>query len=131
MLGGQKSLHVLPRYPTNKLVMQEFYYHISIGLSRVLQRKKKEPWPILPLQIGLYMIKNLKVADTEGKEIKKFTFGNLDFNLYDPRYVCKENYAKVHFQWLGGTFYRPEEEMMKNCYNASKTRELVNFVGTS
>lgn len=31
MFGGEKPLHVLPRFATDKLVMQEVAYHISIG----------------------------------------------------------------------------------------------------
>ena len=69
MFGGEKPLHVLPRYATNKLVMQEVSYHLATRLSATLHRKKKSPWPTLPLKIGLYEIKNLKVMDDEGKEI--------------------------------------------------------------
>lgn len=35
MFGSQKSPHILPRYATDKLVMQEFAYHISTGLLGV------------------------------------------------------------------------------------------------
>lgn len=78
--------------------MQEVSYNISIELSTVLHKNKKSPWPTLIMQIILYEIKNLKVADTEGKEIEKFAFGNLEFNPYDPRNVCKDHCARIHYQ---------------------------------
>lgn len=72
IFGREILLHVLPRYITNKLVMQEVSYHLATWLLVALQRKTKEPWPTLPLHIGLYEIKNLKVMDAEGKEIVRF-----------------------------------------------------------
>jgi len=123
----KKSLRLLPRYVINKLVMQYVVYRLSTRLSGALHTKQKARWPALPMQNGLYEIKNLKVADTEGNAIEKFTFGCLEFNSYDPRNVCKDHYVRIHYQWLSRTFHRPEEEAWKNCYNASKSREPANF----
>jgi len=81
VFGREKPLHVLSRHATDKLVMQEVSYHLATVLSTMLHRKKKPPWPTLPLHIRLYEIKNLKFADTEGKEIVRFEFGTRDFNL--------------------------------------------------
>jgi len=92
LFGNKKSPHILPRYATDKHVMLEVSYHLSTGLSAALHRKKKTPWPTLPMKIGLYKIKNLKVADTEGKVIKKFSFGTQDINLYDPHGIFKDHY---------------------------------------
>ena len=44
-----KAPHVFLRFSTDKLVMQEVAYHISTGLSTGFHRKKKAPWPTLPL----------------------------------------------------------------------------------
>lgn len=119
--GGHKSPHLLPRYATNKLVMQEVAYHLSTRLSRLLHRKKKAPWLVLSLQIGLYEIENLKVADTKGKEIDKFAFVHLDLNLYNHKNVCKEHCVRIHFRCPSETSCRLEEEEIKNYYNASKS----------
>lgn len=97
----------------------------------MLQRKKKEPWPTLPLQIGLYERKNMKVTDIEDKEIEKFTFCCLDYNLYDPMNICKQNCAKIHCSWPSETYSRPKKERIKNCYNASKFHEPVSSASTS
>ena len=83
------------------------------------------------MHIGLYKIKNLKVVDTEGKDIEKISFDNLDFNSYDPQNVCRDHYARIHFQWLSDTFHRLEEEAWKNSHNASKSRGPVSVAGTS
>lgn len=39
--GGEKPLHVLPSYATDKFVIREASYHLSIGLLTTLHRKKK------------------------------------------------------------------------------------------
>ena len=41
MFGLEKPSHELPRFATNKLVMQEVAYHIFTGLSIGLHRRKK------------------------------------------------------------------------------------------
>lgn len=43
MFGGEKTLHVLPSFFMDMLVMQEVSYHISIGLSVGLHGRKKAP----------------------------------------------------------------------------------------
>ena len=75
------------KFSMDKLVMQEVAYHISIRLSATLHRKKKAPWPALPLQIGLYEIQSLKHIEAETKEFNRFTFGSRSFNTYDPHCV--------------------------------------------
>ena len=104
MFGGEKPLHVLPRFSTDKLVMQEISYHPSTGLSATLHRRKKAPWPALLLWIRLYEIKSLKDADVEAKEILKFMFGTKAFNPYDPHVICKNHYGKVYYPWIHRTF---------------------------
>ena len=49
VFGGNKPPHQLPRYANDKMIMEDVDYHISVGFSGVLQRKKKAPWPTLPL----------------------------------------------------------------------------------
>lgn len=131
VFNSHKSSHMLPRWVTNKLVMQEVAYHISIDLSGVLRRNKKAPWPTLLLQIGLYEIRNLKVVETKGKEIDKFSFGHMEYHPYDPRSVWKKHCEKIHFTWPSETYSRPEEEMIKNYYNAYKPHAPVKFSSTS
>lgn len=95
MYNMEKALHVLPKLYMDKLVMQEVSYHISTGLSARLQRKKKAPWPTLPLWTRLYEIQNLKHAEAEIGEFKRFTFDTKSFNSYDPHFLVKDHCARV------------------------------------
>jgi len=63
IFGAKKPPHELLRFSTDRLVTQEVAYHISTGLSARLHRRKKAPWPTLPLWVGLYEIRTLKDAD--------------------------------------------------------------------
>ena len=65
MFSAEKPPHVLPKLALDMLVMQEVAYHISTGLTTRLEQKKKEPWPTLPLRIGLYEIWSIKQEDVE------------------------------------------------------------------
>lgn len=78
-----------------------------------------------------YNIENLKVMDIEGKEIVKFAFGTWYFDLYDPRSICKDQCARIHFQWIIRAFYWPVEDPRRNLYNAYKHCEPVSLVATS
>lgn len=49
MYSMEKPHHVLPKFAMDKLVMQEKSYHTSARLSARLHRKRKAPWPTLPL----------------------------------------------------------------------------------
>ena len=80
MFGAKKPPHELSRFATNKLFMKEVAYHISTGLLVGLHRRKKAPWPTLPLWIGLYEIYTLKDADVEAEDLKKFGFDTKSFN---------------------------------------------------
>ena len=88
---------MLPKFSTDKLVMQEAAYHILTRLSTRLHRKKKAPWPILPLQIRLYVIQSLKEADAEVVDFRKFKFGTRSFTPYDPHGLCKDHYVRVYY----------------------------------
>jgi len=97
MYNMEKDLHVLSRFSTDKLVMQEVSYHISIGLSAGLHKKKKAPWLTLPMQIGFYTIKSLKEPDVEVNDFKNFKFGTKSFNPYDPHGLCRDHYARLYY----------------------------------
>jgi len=105
VFDGQNSSHILARYATDNLSMQKVSYYLSTGLSAALHRRKKAPWLTLPMQIGLYEIKNPKVVDTEGKAIKKFAFGIRDSNPHDYRGIFKDDCARIHCQSISGEFH--------------------------
>jgi len=107
--------------------MQEVSYRLSTRLSPGLHRKKKAPWPTLPLWIGLYEIKILKDVDGEAKEIVKFDFETKDFNPYDPHGICKNHCKKVYYPWIHGTCHWEEEDPWRYYYNESKLNEPVGI----
>jgi len=123
MFGGEKPPHVLPRFSTDNLVMQEVSYHIYIVLSTRLHKTKKAPWSDLPLRNGLCEIKSLKDEDVEAKDLKKFEFGTEDYNPYNPHYICKNHCAKVYCPWIHGTFHWEKEDHWRYYYNSSKLNE--------
>lgn len=110
MYNVKKALHILTKFSMDKLVMQEVSYHISIGLLDRLHRKKKAPWPALPLRIELYEIQNLKHAEAEREEFKRFTFSTRSFNPYDLYCLVKDHYARVQFPWIHGACHWPKED---------------------
>jgi len=76
--------------------MQEVAYHISTGFLVRLHRKKKAPWPALPLWIWLYEIQNIKHAKVEIEEFNRFDFSTRSFNPYEPHCLVKDHCARVH-----------------------------------
>ena len=110
MYNAEKPPHVLPKFSRDKLVMQEVSYHISAGLSARLHQKNKTPWPALSLRIRLYEIQNLKHADAETEEFKKYPFGTRIFNPYDLHCFVKDHYTRVQFPWIHGACHLDEED---------------------
>ncbi len=72
---------------TNKVVHQEVAYQLNKGLSRLLHKGKKVPWPTFPLRIILYEMKSHKTRDEKIEELDRFHFAVKDFRGYDPRRV--------------------------------------------
>lgn len=83
--GAYKIPHLMSFFITNKVVIQEVRYQLATGLSGSLHRLKKSLWPILPLQIGSYSYKNLKVVEEDIFELEHLSFGEMGYWRYDPR----------------------------------------------
>jgi len=79
--------------------MQEVSYYLVIVFSIGLHKKKKAPWPTLPLHIILYKIKSLKDSDVEANYIVNFELGTKEFNCYDPHGICKDHFTRIFFLW--------------------------------
>jgi len=107
--------------------MQEVSYHISVGLSARLHRKKKEPCPTLPFLIRLYKIRNLKHADAKIEEFKKFPFSTRSFNQYDPHCFVKDHCVRVQFLWIHVACHWVEEDPWRYCHSFSKPNESVGI----
>jgi len=127
MYSEEKPPHVLPKFSMDKLVMQELLYRISTGFSARLHRKKKAPWPTLPLRISLYKIRNLKHANVEKEEFKIFTFGTKSFNLDDLHCFVKDHSAKVKFPWIHEACHWAKEDPWRYYHNFSRLNEPVGI----
>jgi len=95
MYSAENPPHVLLKFALDILIMQEVAYHILAGLIARQHRKKKAPWPTLPLHIGLYEIKNFKHADVKAEHMNKYPFDLLSCNPYDPHCLMKDHCMKV------------------------------------
>lgn len=127
MYNAEKPLHVLLKFALDILVMQEVPYHISVGLTSRLHRKKKAPWPAVLLCIGLYEIRSFKHVDVEAEQMKKYPFDLQSYNLYDPHCILKDHCARVQFNWIHRACHWVEENPWRYCYNSSRLNELVDF----
>ena len=79
VFGTFKAPHALPRFITDKVLMQEVCFQMTSGFSNVLSKGKKKPWPALPLTIGAYTVKDFREVGTQGEEIKGYHFRSLDY----------------------------------------------------
>ena len=87
VFGSFKEPHVLPKFVTDKLLLQKVCYQMMRGFSKVLTKGKKKPWPTLPLTIGAYTVKYFKEVEAEAKETKGFHFPPVAHISYDPERI--------------------------------------------
>lgn len=97
MYNVKKSSHVVPNFSLDKLIMQEVSYHISVGLTNRLHRKKKASWPALPLHIRLYELWSFKHTDVEAQQMKKYPFNLQIYNPSDPYCLVKDHCLRLQF----------------------------------
>lgn len=119
------------KYVTDKVFMKEFGYQLCTRLSQQLQMSNKSPWPIFPLQIGLYELKNLKEIEVDIKELNSLTCDRMSFHQYDPRDVWKQHFEKMRYTYPYEFFSWEDEENTKNRYNVSKEIGPGDEVGAS
>lgn len=55
----------------------------------------------------------------------------MSFHRYDPRGVCREHFAKLHFSWPYVSMPSKYEEKIKNWYNNSRENRSGDEVGPS
>ena len=91
VFGSYKAPHAMPRYVTDKILIQEVFFQKSSSFSRVLTKGKKKPWPMLPLTIGTYMVKDFREVEAEAEEMKIYLLGSLDHRTYDPERIVPDH----------------------------------------
>ena len=100
MFGSLKAPHALPRFAIDKLLLQEVYYQMSGGFTKVLTKGKKNPWPTLPLTISTYTVKYFREVEAEAEQMRSFRFPPLAHRTYDPMRVIL---AHCKYASLDGT----------------------------
>lgn len=75
----------------DKLVLLEIYYQpYVVGLGVGMMRKRKFSCPKILLQVGSYMVENLKQAVVETKIFGVYQFGELSFFRHDSKGMLKK-----------------------------------------
>jgi hypothetical protein len=71
-----KAPHVLPKFISDKLALQEVAYQTFVhGVGASLARDKKSLWPPLPFHVGSYGFKDVKEAVAKAEILVTFHFG--------------------------------------------------------
>ena len=79
VFGSLKAPHALPRFITDRLLLQETCFQMTTDFSKVLTKGKKKPWPTLPLTIDTYTVKDFREVEAEAEEIRGFYQPPLDY----------------------------------------------------
>jgi hypothetical protein len=70
--GSTGPPHLLPKYFPDKLLSWEFTYQtMEKGITTYLSKKNKKYWPIFPLHLGRYTLRNKLDAKKEAKDLKE------------------------------------------------------------
>ena len=104
----------MPRFVTDKVLMQEVCFQMSSSFSRVLSKGKKKSWPTLPLTIGTYIVKDFRDVEAEGEEMKIYHFGALEYRTYDPERIVPEHCKKDKFKRNYQHVEHPGEDERRN-----------------
>ena len=123
VFGSFKAPHALHEFVINKLLLQEVFYQMTSGFSKVLIKGKKNPWPSLPLTISAYMVRDLKEVEVEAEETKGFHFAPLAHRSYDLERIVPAHSKLAKFNWNYQHIECPVEEKTRNWYN--KDREAT------
>lgn len=78
VFGTHKPPHALPRFSTNKTLLQEVCYQMTQGFSKIIIKGKKKPWPAFPLTIRAYVVENFIQVEEEAKALKGSHFVTLN-----------------------------------------------------
>ena len=81
VFGTYKAPHAMPRFVTDKMLIQEVCFQMSHGFSSILSKGKKKPWPTLPLTIGAYTVKDFREVAAEAEAMRSYQLGALEHRL--------------------------------------------------
>ena len=110
----------MPRFVTDKMLLQEVCYQMTSGFSKVLTKGKKNLWPTLPLTIGAYTVKDFREVQVEVEEMRGFYLGPLDHRTYDPERIVPDHCKWAKLKWSYQHTENPYEDEKRNWYNADR-----------
>ena len=73
VFGSYKTPHAMPRYVTDKMLIQEVCFQMTSSFSKVLTKGKKKPWPTLPLTVSTYTIRDFREVEAVSPPMKFLT----------------------------------------------------------
>lgn len=78
------------------------------GFSKILNERKKKPWPTSPLTIGVYVVENFKQVEGEAEALKGSLFVTLNYWTYDLKKIVVAHCKKEKFSW---SYYHTEKDI--------------------
>lgn len=120
VFGSYKTPHALPRFATNRVLMQEVCYQMTQGFLKTLRKGKKKPWPAFPLIIRAYTVENFKEVEAEDKELKGYHFVNLNHCTYDLERVVAAHCKRANFNWSYPHSKHAHEYKIRDWYHAAR-----------
>lgn len=76
---------------------------------------------------SLYEVRNLKHAEIEMEEFKRFTFGTISFNMYDLHFLVNDHCTRVQHPWIHGACHWPQEDPWIYYYHFSRPNESIDI----
>ena len=110
----------MPRYVTDKILIQEVCFQMTSSFSKVLSKGKKKSWPTLPLTVSTYTVKDFREVEAEAEEMRSYRLGPLDHWTYDPERIVPDHYKRAKFKWNYQHTECPGKDERRNWYNTDR-----------
>ena len=88
-------------------------------------KKKKVPWPKLPIHDGSYKPKSVNHVEVEANAIKAFNFGKMINQKNDPRQFIEKYFNSIVVQFPYAHYNNLEEEEYKRDTSFQKVQEKI------
>lgn len=107
----------MPRYVTDKILIEEVCFQMPFGFSKVLTNGNKKPRPTLPLTIATCIVKDFREVEAEAEEMKIYHLESLDHWTYDPERIIPDHCKQAKFKWNYQHTECSSEYKIRNWYN--------------
>lgn len=91
--------HVFPFLITDHMVFSEVLYQTYGSVATaILMRRKKSPWPKLPIKVGAYKVSSKETVAAESDALSSFWLGTSPFRRHDPLNIISPLMDYSHFE---------------------------------